>query len=98
MYEKLNEVNEFDELNEREQSEYLDKFQDDLEKEDNGKNTSNDVSFLGNTGDTKAIKDAKKYVEWAADNGFTGHHMIQAKNQLKEAQEAKEEADKLTKG
>lgn len=64
MYEKLNEANEFNGLSERGQSEYLDKFQDNLENNDDEEKTDNPVSFLGNVDvdekKEKEIKEAEK--------------------------------------
>lgn len=96
MNEKFNETGkEFEELSNAEKTELLNDYQETLEDKDD--KPSNDVAFLGNTGDTKAIKDAKKHVQWAADNGFTGYHRIKAENELKRAQDAKARADELTK-
>ena len=86
---------EFEEMNQKEKTDFLNDYQEQL-AEKNDEKLGEQISFLGSTGDTKAMKDAKKYVNWAADNGFTGYHAIQAKHQWDRAVKAKEEAEKIT--
>lgn len=89
---------EFDELSQNEKTEFLDAYQEQLEEKNDDERDEklpDQLSFLGNSSETKAERKAKDYVKWAADNGFTGHHAIKAKHQLEKATKAKEEADKL---
>lgn len=51
VYENINEIKEFDELSELERNEYLDKFQEDLEKQEN-----DNIDDLGGANDPKLVK------------------------------------------